>query len=609
MKKLCVIFFSSISIFCQAQKEAWHWYFGNHAGLDFTTGSPVVDLNSAMYTDEGCASISDANGMLQFYTGGIEVFNRNHVLMPNGSNLNGSTTSSQSALIAKQPGNASIYYIFTTDGVGGAKGLCYSTVDMTLQGGLGDVVLKNQLLMTPTCENLTATLHANGTDIWVMSHGVNNNNYYAYLLTSTGVSAPVISTIGTVPPVVQASMKFSPQGDKLVRPYQSTTRFELMDFDNSTGLLSNLMTLNDPNWVEPFATEFSPSGRFLYGVLDPSGTGRIMQFDLSLGTQAAIIASAVQVGAYGLSYFGSLQLGPDYKLYAGELGYDHIGVINYPDSPGVACNFDLNGVYLGGQISEYGLPNYITSLFDPQLIPISAFFAQNHLCPGTCTDFQNNSSYATSYLWSFPGGNPAVSTDENPMGICYNTPGNYSVSLIATNQLGSDTLTLNNFITVYPFPAPQGIMQSGDTLFANQGAVSYQWYQDGNMIPGATEYFYVATSSGNFNVVATDENDCEVEAVIFDVIAQIQLAVGNWQLAIYPNPATEILYVRGDKLLELSNAMISVYNVLGEKILTPSIRLSGDRSGEIDISSISSGMYVLEIGKDENIFRTNFIKQ
>ena len=44
----------------------------------------------------------------------------------------------------------------------------------------------------------------------------------------------------------------------------------------------------------------------------------------------------------------------------------------------------------------------------------------------------------------------------------------------------------------------------------------YQWYYDGILIPGATDYFYIAPQSGNYNVVATDANDCEVEAVIFD---------------------------------------------------------------------------------------------
>src|SRR5205085_11288431 len=90
------------------------------------------------------------------------------------------------------------------------------------------------------------------------------------------------------------------------------------------------------------------------------------------------------------------------------------------------------------------------------------------------------------------------------------------------------------------------ITQSGDTLIANQGAVSYQWYHGGNIIPGATNYFYVAQSSGNFNVVCTDLNGCEVEAVIFDVIAQIQAADGGSQFAVYPNPANEFLVISSE---------------------------------------------------------------
>jgi hypothetical protein len=65
------------------------------------------------------------------------------------------------------------------------------------------------------------------------------------------------------------------------------------------------------------------------------------------------------------------------------------------------------------------------------------------------------------------------------------------------------------YITVYPFPPAQGILQSGDTLYANAGAVTYQWYFNNNLIPGATNYFYVAPASGDYNVVATDGNGCE----------------------------------------------------------------------------------------------------
>ena len=235
-------------------------------------------------------------------------------------------------------------------------------------------------------------------------------------------------------------------------------------------------------------------------------------------------------------------------------------------------------------------------------VPSALFNAPNHICPGTCTDFTNLSTGSNSFLWSFPGGNPSVSTDASPTGICYNTPGNYSVTLIASNGVTSDTLTLNNFIHVYPQPAPQGIMQSGDTLFANAGATSYQWYYNGNIINGATDYYCVATQSGSYNVVATDENDCEVEAVINDVLAHTPLAAGYWPLAVYPNPVTSTINIRG---LENNTAdEISIYNVIGEKVFSA----VDWKLATINCQHFPKGIYYLELLSNKKIYRLKFVK-
>ena len=66
---------------------------------------------------------------------------------------------------------------------------------------------------------------------------------------------------------------------------------------------------------------------------------------------------------------------------------------------------------------------------------------------------------------------PGSSTDVNPLGICYSTPGTYDVTLIATGAGGSDTLTLTNYITVFPNPAPQGITQSGIHFLRMPGGI------------------------------------------------------------------------------------------------------------------------------------------
>jgi PKD repeat protein len=249
---------------------------------------------------------------------------------------------------------------------------------------------------------------------------------------------------------------------------------------------------------------------------------------------------------------------------------------------------------------------------------VAVFNADNHLCPGTCIDFTNLSQNSTSYIWNFPGANPSVSTDVNPTSICYNSSGNYNVTLIASNASGSDTLTLINYITVYPQPSPQGIMQSGDTLFANQGATSYQWFYNSNIITGATDYFYVATQSGDYNVVATDENDCEVEAVINNVMAAVsplsfEEASG---VRLFPNPVAGTLSIIGYGLSGTATK-ISIYNVLGEIVMDipfPKANCNPKNNSEqtcpIDVSFLESGMYYLQIlQQQENIITTKFVKQ
>ncbi len=93
MKKLfLIILLFSIAIVTTAQhnsesKRANKWYFGDGAGIDFSSGTPVPDLSSSMYAAEGCGVMSDTQGNLLFYSNGISVWNKNHQVMPNGTGL------------------------------------------------------------------------------------------------------------------------------------------------------------------------------------------------------------------------------------------------------------------------------------------------------------------------------------------------------------------------------------------------------------------------------------------------------------------------------------------------------------------------------------------
>ncbi len=66
---------------------------------------------------------------------------------------------------------------------------------------------------------------------------------------------------------------------------------------------------------------------------------------------------------------------------------------------------------------------------------------------GASVKFTNTSLKATSYSWVFNGGEPNLSTEEDPT-VIYNNPGTFSVSLTAVNSKGNNTFTETNYITV-----------------------------------------------------------------------------------------------------------------------------------------------------------------
>jgi len=170
-----------IYCFSFSQKEGLYWYFGRHAGLGFHNGYPEA-MTGSIVTSEGCATISDKDGNLQFYTDGITVYNWSHQIMQNGTDLFGDPSSTQSGVIVPVPNNPDLYYIFTVsnlDKKGLGAGFCYSTVNMQLDNGQGAVVEKNVVLFEPTSERITSVKHANAYGIWVIGHEWESSKFRA----------------------------------------------------------------------------------------------------------------------------------------------------------------------------------------------------------------------------------------------------------------------------------------------------------------------------------------------------------------------------------------------------------------------------------------------
>lgn len=498
MKHFYIILFFCCFGLTYAQNEAENWYFGSFAGVNFQTGSPEVLLQSGIFTNEGSATISDADGNLLFYSNGNKVYNKNHEVMPNGQDLFGHWSSTQSALIVPKPNSNNIYYIFTVDEPnsfnadfypepnpdplhiifwdelsdsddGLNNGLNYSIVDMTMDSGNGDIISKNNHLITynpdnieeikyKNSEKLTGVYNAEADYFWVTTHFI--DEFYSFKVDENGVDInPVISASPEIPLSGYTFngigyMKFSPDGTKLgMANYSNGTTQEqsngngyLFDFDINTGIVSNDVLFEIEGY--PYGLEFSPNSKMLYFSVKgiETFTAQIIQFDTET------------LAAHVLTNFtndeGALQLGIDGKIYGVKEAQQWLFVINNPNEAGDAMDIVNAGAYYGdgtpGGITNkgrYGLPNFIQSYFDQAI-------ASEYHCLGSQTEFRlSNVGNVQEVTWDF--GDPAsgaanTSTELLPTHI-FSNAGAFEVKATVTTESGSIIEVLST-IDIYTVP-------------------------------------------------------------------------------------------------------------------------------------------------------------
>lgn len=371
MKKLILTAFSLfLGLTSFSQKQTDKWYFGNGGALDFATGTPSVIApgNGSYAPSEGCSVISDAAGNLLFYTDGMNVYDKTHSLMANGSGLNGGLSSTQAALIVLQPGSNGIYYIFTTDDFVGANGLQYSIVDMNLASGNGSVTVKNTMLMTPMTEKVAAVKDPFNNRYWILAHQWGNISFNAYALTGSGLASPVISNVGTAhtgtPQNSYGQMKFNSCGNKIALTVSYLDIWELLDFNTNTGVVSNAQTFYQTD--KTYGIEFSAEASKVYvSTYDANKT--LVQYDVSLPTTMAIATSEATISTTPATY--GLQIGNDGKIYVDKGFSQYVGVVNTPSLAGIACNYqdmqvDLDPMFNGIQ-AALSLPGFPANYFMP----------------------------------------------------------------------------------------------------------------------------------------------------------------------------------------------------------------------------------------------------
>ncbi len=493
--KILILIVLLHQMFAYSQKEAANWYFGNNAGLDFNSGIPISITSGKLDTREGCASISDKNGNLLFYTDGSYVYNRLHNIMPNGRGLMGHKSSTQSAIIVPKPNNPNIYYIFTVDQPlfvnaddnplndddPPNNGLNYSIVDLRLNNGLGDIVSdgKNIHLITynpdkedevkyKCSEKITAVQHGDGVSFWVITHFI--DNFYAFKINSTGINKnPIKSNCQMNIPVsgyhanAIGYLKASPNGTKIAiantsvlktndigpkGPIRNSGTVWLFDFNSTSGKITNeSKILSNSN---PYGLEFSAKSKKIYvttnlfNAAGDSDGSSLLQYNLKSDN---VVNSKIEINTSN-RVAGALQLALNEKIYRSGYpvgiseGYDKLSVINNPELDGIASTYLDDEIDLNGKKAFLGLPPFISSFF-------LYSFNYEFNCVGSPTHFYfNTGEKVDSVKWDFGDGTTSTNIDAYHT---YLIPGNYKVNLIKTVN-GEEREPIEKTITIFEIP-------------------------------------------------------------------------------------------------------------------------------------------------------------
>jgi len=384
-----IIIFSSLQInaqkVCPASWNEWqwpthsNWFVGYNNLVSFgaagtsapsagQTAGPLV-WDKRVY--ESSAAASDNSGNLVIMTNGVGLWDGagNVIPVPGGKLLTGAENGTgfygsavQGVFIARHPLDFENYYIFTTDDVidgenGNTNGFncfIYNSVSNSVSGAirLKDAA-GNPYRST---EQIAATFHSNGIDVWVATHEstpAGTKKYFSYLITCDGLEeVPVESSTGFTVKAEgagaapgtnaneRASLQFSWDGTRAGATHHNgngtwdpAASLVLMRFDNLTGEFSDgnrkFLTTNG-NDGAPYDCEFSPSGDRLYVTFQCWGVAKIGYLDVA----SEVFTSAIAVPGREC---GALKVGGDGKMYVGSFkdcttGWTTgIGVIDDPD--------------------------------------------------------------------------------------------------------------------------------------------------------------------------------------------------------------------------------------------------------------------------------------
>jgi len=494
---------------CGIEAHTLNWSLGDSVGLNFK-GEIPQNWNSGMFADEGCTTMSDDDGNLMFYSNGVTVWNKDHQPMPNGSNLLGNRSASQGVVAVPYPGSKTKYILFTNDAIEWTflNGLRYNIIDMSLDGGRGDIVpgQKNIWLAALSSEMIAAVQNDNEKDYWLITHEAFGNRFLVYEINSNGINTtPISINAGPVITLATGAMKVSPNRKRLAITCNANGVRELlvMNFNPANGQLTSPISIsNNPN-IQIYGAEFSPDNSKVYFTT----LSEVYQVDLSLGSQQAVLNSKTLIANATSNRILGMQRSVDGNIYIASGFFGKLHKIEHPNVPGAGCGFIWEGQDLLGRQGRWGLPNFAVGI--PRSLQKVNIIGPDSACVGELVQYQVSKIDTGDVIgWELVGNGTLIPTMIDSMGMAmFSQPGMVAMVASRTTACGISRDTFS--ITAKPSPLVDlgidTLLCNGSSLALNGApnpGVSHVW-SDGSNGNGL-----IAQQTGDYWVEATGTNGC-----------------------------------------------------------------------------------------------------
>ena len=247
----------------------------------------------------------------------------------------------------------------------------------------------------------------------------------------------------------------------------------------------------------------------------------------------------------------------------------------------------------------------------PPMPPVADFEADaTETCEGYEVQFTDlSSNNPNGWTWTFPGGTPETSNDENPV-VVYETEGVYDVTLIAANSAGTNEILKADYMDISFTPEQPGITVE-DYELVSSADDGNQWYLDGEIIDGATAQNFAPITNGIYSLTVTQgtcvSDFAEEYAVMWVGVAE-QFA--NKIVKIYPTPN------QGRFTLEINTSTpdilkMKVYDATNAIVYQEeNIQVNGPFKNQIDLGQLSNGIYFMVLeGSNQHYFQKVVIQK